>query len=1096
MKKFIKDSLSAIKSFFGSIKLPERAPRQKKKHVKRAPNDIVHSPAEVMTTTSRIVGIILRSVILFIGTFGLAAFLCDFFALTYNDVYWGGFYVSQGFIALAAFLVSAVCGVASYNRKTALIAIPASVALYLGFCAILHGNPFAFIIKSIIRLYNFCLYTMISRGYMYFAEYMIEEGYDYTNSALVVSDSYRVGGVILLTFVVGIFLAVGMMKKIRLPLLVPPVFIIMFPVLMFNFSKGTLGFVFTLAFIASCITIYVYDYRFAGRLEARLEKQRKRIEKKEAKRLEKIAKREEKKALREEADRMLMAALQADMGSKKSRLASKAVYKADKLAKKNAKKSAKRRAKAEKKQAKLDSKAEKAENKKLKKAASAGDDSAKNAIAAKNKRKADVKAQKKALKAEKKRIKNEKRHRADLVSAAGGLIGIGAAVLAIIAVGLPALAVSKPFPKITPVYNFVNIGNYYVTAYLSGNDIDLNDLSQYVVEELTPRKLTFEPLEYEDVQVFTVSSTGANNVYLKGWVADSYDYYTDSWSGADHDKVLLYRQQFGYDFSPDSLSTAFKNYVYPSTTEITEAKVYKNFSKFGFTMQSVSVYRNSGYSRLLYLPYSIDTNFGLLEQNTLDANAKKYSNYYEGTYSSRFFDTGDTYETISYITRMNREGIAEEMKNAVRYYEYSVSTINKIKAVKETSADPIESLIYDYEMYLQDNGLEYLGTSLVDRYFNTMSDEERAAFDENVAKELEYRKFVNENYTETVDSSKIRELANTLTAELQAQVITNRHDIILSVIDYLGENCEYTLTPDQSLYLGAGSILDAFLFDVKQGYCSHFATAACAILRQMGMPVRYVDGYIAPDLKSRYGSYSADVLDSNAHAWIEVYYDNIGWVPYEVTPNYTEAMYDPDSATIEPVDPNKPTNPTPTPPTEQDPNINNEIITEEEETTLTEIQKFIIVVSSVGLLILLYFIGRLLIKRFIRRGVNMLAARYDLIRRARDKEVWNDPKTDRRKMARRINDQIIDIFEVIGAAPEPGELSSVYGKRIASTYGDLSKISAEEIFALIQKEEFGHGLNFAETAMLAEYLADITASVYAGLNRFQKIKYRYIKRKI
>ena len=126
----------------------------------------------------------------------------------------------------------------------------------------------------------------------------------------------------------------------------------------------------------------------------------------------------------------------------------------------------------------------------------------------------------------------------------------------------------------------------------------------------------------------------------------------------------------------------------------------------------------------------------------------------------------------------------------------------------------------------------------------------------------------------------------------------------------------------------------------------------------------------------------------------------------------------------------------------------------------------------------------------------MLAARYDLIRRARDIDVWNNPKTDRHAMARKINDQIFDIFEVIGAAPESGELSSVYGKRIASTYGDLSKINAEEIFNIIQKEEFGHGLTYDENAMLAEYLADITASVYAGLNRFQKIKYRYIKRKI
>ena len=126
----------------------------------------------------------------------------------------------------------------------------------------------------------------------------------------------------------------------------------------------------------------------------------------------------------------------------------------------------------------------------------------------------------------------------------------------------------------------------------------------------------------------------------------------------------------------------------------------------------------------------------------------------------------------------------------------------------------------------------------------------------------------------------------------------------------------------------------------------------------------------------------------------------------------------------------------------------------------------------------------------------MLDARYDLIKHARDEERFNDPKTDKHDIARRINDQILDIFATIGAAPEPGEVSSSYAERIAATYSNLSNIDPRTVFALIQKEEFGNGLTFEETALLADYLATITTSVYAGLSRFQKIKYRYILRKI
>ena len=45
----------------------------------------------------------------------------------------------------------------------------------------------------------------------------------------------------------------------------------------------------------------------------------------------------------------------------------------------------------------------------------------------------------------------------------------------------------------------------------------------------------------------------------------------------------------------------------------------------------------------------------------------------------------------------------------------------------------------------------------------------------------------------------------------------------------------------------------------------------------------------------------------------------------------------------------------------------------------------------------------------------------------------------------------------------------------------------------IEKEEFGHGLNFTELSALAEFLSDVTVTVYTGLTPMQKLKLRYIK---
>ncbi len=73
-----------------------------------------------------------------------------------------------------------------------------------------------------------------------------------------------------------------------------------------------------------------------------------------------------------------------------------------------------------------------------------------------------------------------------------------------------------------------------------------------------------------------------------------------------------------------------------------------------------------------------------------------------------------------------------------------------------------------------------------------------------------------------------------------------------------------------------------FLTQSRRGYCMHFASAAALLLRAMGVPARYVSGYVA-DIPA---SGRAQVPDSNAHAWIEIYVSGYGWHPVEMTPTY------------------------------------------------------------------------------------------------------------------------------------------------------------------------------------------------------------------
>ena len=107
-----------------------------------------------------------------------------------------------------------------------------------------------------------------------------------------------------------------------------------------------------------------------------------------------------------------------------------------------------------------------------------------------------------------------------------------------------------------------------------------------------------------------------------------------------------------------------------------------------------------------------------------------------------------------------------------------------------------------------------------------------------------------------------------------------RLEIAALIRDYLGKLAVYD--PDTPAAPDGEDATLYFLTESRQGYCMHFASAAALLLRLVGIPTRYVAGYVA-DIPA---SGKANVPDSNAHAWVEVYLDGYGWEPVEVTPAY------------------------------------------------------------------------------------------------------------------------------------------------------------------------------------------------------------------
>lgn len=78
-----------------------------------------------------------------------------------------------------------------------------------------------------------------------------------------------------------------------------------------------------------------------------------------------------------------------------------------------------------------------------------------------------------------------------------------------------------------------------------------------------------------------------------------------------------------------------------------------------------------------------------------------------------------------------------------------------------------------------------------------------------------------------------------------------------------------------------------FLTESQQGYCVHFATAAAAMYRALGIPARYASGY---RVSVQEVSTVTDVLDRDSHAWAEIYLSGLGWLPVETTPGFGSTL--------------------------------------------------------------------------------------------------------------------------------------------------------------------------------------------------------------
>jgi transglutaminase-like putative cysteine protease len=118
-----------------------------------------------------------------------------------------------------------------------------------------------------------------------------------------------------------------------------------------------------------------------------------------------------------------------------------------------------------------------------------------------------------------------------------------------------------------------------------------------------------------------------------------------------------------------------------------------------------------------------------------------------------------------------------------------------------------------------------------------------------------------------------------------AGAASTEYDAVQAVESYIQRTTRYRL--DVPADPPGVDEVDHFLFVTREGFCEQIASSMAVMLRTLGIPTRLVTGY-GPGVRNPFTGYY-EVKQSDAHAWLEVFYPGLGWMPYDPTFGVPEA---------------------------------------------------------------------------------------------------------------------------------------------------------------------------------------------------------------
>jgi transglutaminase-like putative cysteine protease len=411
---------------------------------------------------------------------------------------------------------------------------------------------------------------------------------------------------------------------------------------------------------------------------------------------------------------------------------------------------------------------------------------------------------------------------------------------------------------------FTDIGEYFSLVF-SGNTSGLfsgyfssdNFFINNNIELNAPPQSANDP-------VLKVTSSGENGMYLVGDIGVDFD--GRSWIGVQRkiSQNELYSGEYNISdsFSPEQIvqMTRYLNmsgllsekklsdYEYRYIDAHYEMSDYDDMRAAISTMEGIS----DGEPVFLYSSQNVNIEY-LKNTNVVFKPFLPDNNSYMSNENFKYF--GDTVIRIA------------DRKNWMKSFESNVTLpVNPaLFAVTLDSSDDNEKI-----SLLQTVGYTY--------------EEARRYIDDK----KEYDRYVYDTYSSVPKSEK--DNIKRFIAEFESKdgdnagIVDNKMLYAYGMCEYLRTHYQYSLNADNTSDR-SNTMLGNFLFNTKQGHCALYASTMVLALREKGIPARYITGFTTGKLNfNEYaGVYEKTIHENSLHAWVEVYSDDFGWIPFDPT---------------------------------------------------------------------------------------------------------------------------------------------------------------------------------------------------------------------